>query len=129
MIIGVIIYEYILSFLLVRIFYFKQDYYEVFVPTRILKRRIRVYYSDIETIYYTTNRGTSFFAITPKGKKWFIGPCGPSSVLYCERKKKANAIMNVFKSKGLDIELRGFKEKDFPTYNTPKNSDSKLNQN
>ena len=100
--IGLIVFIYLYSIFIFRIFYFYDDYYEVLFPTRIFYRRKKVFYNEIENVTYLVGFRTGIFLMVAKyGHKGFYSR---SYAIPCNSlKKEAKPLVLIFRSKGINI--------------------------
>jgi hypothetical protein len=63
---------YFLSIFIFRIFTFHDEYYEAYFPTRILFRRKKIYYKELEYVRYVSGvRGGASFQMSKYGHRGF----------------------------------------------------------
>lgn len=102
--IVLIFYIYFYSILFIRIFYFYDEYYEVFFPTRIFHRRKRIFYDEIEKVTYLPGfKAGTFLMVAKYGHKGFYVR---KYAIPCDSfKKVAKPLILFFRSKGIKIKF------------------------
>lgn len=101
-----IFYIYFCSIFIFRFFYFYDDCYVAFFPTRPFINKIKIFYSEIEEATYVAESKTGpSLMIARLGHKGFYGlrydiPCNS---------KKAKKLMLFLKSKGIKIKIDSYK--------------------
>ena len=99
-----IAFSYFLSTFLVRFFSFEKDYYEVFFPTRVFKRKIKVFYSEIEKVKYIIGGfGGNVMGIIKKEMHGTV--TFKFKYIIPLTSKKAKPLMKFLKSKGIKIKI------------------------
>lgn len=103
-ILGLTIFTYLYSIVIIRIFYFYDEYYEVLFPTRIFHRRKRIFYDEIEKVTYLHGFQTgSFLMVAKYGHKGFYVR---KYAISCDSfKKVAKPLILFFRSKGIKVKF------------------------
>jgi hypothetical protein len=97
---------YFLSYFFIRIITVSESGITIFYPTRLLKRKINVKYSDIKNIYLHMGR-PDFIKITLHRKRWKFSPIIYLISSFIVSGKKLMDIYNLIKSKDVKIKVAG----------------------
>ncbi len=92
---------YFLSIFIFRIFTFHDEYYEAYFPTRILFRRKKIYYKELEYVRYVSGvRGGASFQMSKYGHRGFYAL---KYEVPCLNVKKFESLINFFKTKDISV--------------------------